>query len=176
MNLSPHFTLAEAMRSNTAERLEIDNTPAASLHPALIAVAENLLEPIRATFQIPFAPNSWYRGSELERALCWSSFLKWCARRVQEPTAGQWAEYLARKSHPRGEAVDLDLPGISNLRLAQWIAKNLTFDQLILEFHKKGDPNSGWVHVSYSLTQTRNQVLTIGKGFSLKGLPKTPLG
>ena len=42
----------------------------------------------------------------------------------------------AKSQHARGEA--------------EWITKNLDFDQLILEFYVPDDPSSGWVHVSYS--------------------------
>ena len=38
---------------------------------------------------------------------------------------------------------------MSNKELADYIADNLDFDQLILEFWKPEEPNSGWVHCSY---------------------------
>jgi hypothetical protein len=40
--------------------------------------------------------------------------------------------------------------------LAQWIMDNLDYDQLILEFYKEGEPNSGWVHCSYRKEGNRN--------------------
>ena len=59
----------------------------------------------------------------------------------------------------------------SNLELAKWIAKNLEFDQLLLEFYKPDDPHAGWVHVSYvSPEENRNEILTIGKK-TIVGLP-----
>jgi hypothetical protein len=48
---------------------------------------------------------------------------------------------------------------IDNKELAMWIKDNVEFDQLILEFYKKGDPNSGWVHVSYNGDNNRKQFL-----------------
>ena len=36
--------------------------------------------------------------------------------------------------------------GVDNAELADWIYKNLDFDQLILEFYTPGEPNSGWIH------------------------------
>jgi len=48
--------------------------------------------------------------------------------------------------HSIGEAADFEVPGLDNKKLADWIKDNLKFDQLILEFYKDGDPNSGWVH------------------------------
>ena len=47
-----------------------------------------------------------------------------------------------------------------NPDLAKWIAKNLEFDQLILEFYDGKDPNSGWVHCSYNLMGNRKKILT----------------
>ena len=40
-----------------------------------------------------------------------------------------------------------------------WIKNNLNFDQLILEFYKDGEPNSGWIHVSWNGDDNRNQTL-----------------
>ena len=36
---------------------------------------------------------------------------------------------------------------------------NLEFDQLILEFYTPGEPNSGWIHCSYTTDQPRKQFL-----------------
>jgi len=170
--LSPHFTLHEAMRSQTAARHGIDNTPPRELHPRLEALAHTILEPVRAHFRIPFSPSSWYRSPELERVLTWRSFLRWASKRRLDPHEdSSWQLYLDLKSHPRGEAADIELPGIPNHVLAEWIRDNLTFDQLILEFHTIGQPQSGWVHVSFSMTHNRQQVLTIGRGGTREGLP-----
>lgn len=72
--------------------------------------------------------------------------------------------------HRTGEAVDLEFPGISNYELSTYISENLVFDQLILEFHQKEDPSSGWVHVSYRASP-RLQLLTINSktGNKFKG-------
>jgi hypothetical protein len=139
MNLSRHFTLREAMASQVAVRLGIDNTPPAAAIPHLTRVAESILEPIRAHFKIPFSPTSWYRSPELN------------ARIGGKPTS----------QHVTGEAVDLELPGVANLALAHWIKNNLAFDQLVLEFHDGRDPHSGWVHVSLVATACRGQDLTL---------------
>lgn len=170
--LSPHFTLHEAARSQTAARHGIDNTPPVSVHPRLEALAQTVLEPVRAHFRIPFSPSSWYRSPALERVLTWRSFVRWAKHRQLDPDeVSAWEFYLDRKSHPRGEAADIELPGIPNHVLAEWIRDNLTFDQLILEFHKIGQPHSGWVHVSFSSEHNRRQVLTIGSGGTREGLP-----
>ena len=49
--------------------------------------------------------------------------------------------------------------GTDNAELADWIHKNLPYDQLILEFYTPGEPNSGWIHCSYIPEQPRKQFL-----------------
>ena len=68
----------------------------------------------------------------------------------------------AKSQHCNGEAVDFEIDGMSNLDLAKWVADNLDFDQVILEFYNpKEGPNSGWVHASYaSQGKQRKQILT----------------
>ena len=149
MNISRHFTLREACRSMTADRCGIDNTAPPKIAKNLVLVAEHILEPIRHYFDIPFSPSSWYRCLELNKTIGSKS----------------------TSQHVKGQAVDIEIPSISNLKLAQWINHNLDFDQLILEFYKKDDPMAGWVHVSYvSPEDNRREVLTIGKT-TLVGLP-----
>ena len=47
--------------------------------------------------------------------------------------------------------------GVPNHEVSDWIKQNLMFDQLILEFYKPGEPNSGWIHVSYCKEINRNR-------------------
>ena len=52
--------------------------------------------------------------------------------------------------HVLGQAADIEVLGVSNLELSDWINTNLEYDQLILEFYnEKEGPHSGWVHVSF---------------------------
>ena len=71
-----------------------------------------------------------------------------------------------------GLAVDLEIGGIPNIKIAYWLSNNVDFDQLILEYYDKNDPAGGWVHVSYNEKgANRKQVLTYdGKTFE-NGLP-----
>jgi hypothetical protein len=61
----------------------------------------------------------------------------------------------------RGQAVDFEVPGVSNYELAKWISENLIYDQLILENYTPGQPNSGWVHCSVVSGHNREECLTI---------------
>jgi hypothetical protein len=76
--------------------------------------------------------------------------------------------------HTRGMAADIEIPGLPNPELAQWIEANLEYTQLILEFYTQGIPYSGWVHVSYDPANLKKQSLTAvkqdGKTVYLPGL------
>ena len=148
MNLSNNFTLAEICKSGTALRCGIVNTPGDNEVKALEALAGNILQPVRDHFDIPFSPSSGFRCLELNTLI------------KSKPTS----------QHVKGEAVDFEVPGVSNLALAEWIRDNLEFDQLIVEFWKDDDPHAGWVHCSYKGEGNRKQVLTIGPGGALAGL------
>jgi zinc D-Ala-D-Ala carboxypeptidase len=61
--------------------------------------------------------------------------------------------------HSEGKAADIEVVGVDNKELAEWIKNNLEFDQLILEFYRDGEPDSGWIHVSWNSGENRNQTL-----------------
>jgi len=160
--LSTHFTHYEVCKSSTAARHDIDNTPSEQILVAASGLAENVLEPIRNHFGIPFSPQSWYRGEALEKLITVNSFVRWSKRKgYPQPDQSAWDDYFARKSHPRGQAADIEIPSIPNDTLYDWIRANLEYDQLIREFAKAGDPYSGWVHVSWAGKNNRNQHFTI---------------
>ena len=144
--ISDHFTLGELCKSQTAERLGIENLPNEDQLECLKQVTENVLEPVRVFFDKPFAPNSGFRCLELNEAIGSS----------------------AKSQHCKGQAIDFEISTISNESLARWIKENLDYDQLILEFYDGVDPNSGWVHVSYvSEEENRKEALIYNKsGYS----------
>jgi hypothetical protein len=76
--------------------------------------------------------------------------------------------------HCKGQAADIEIAGIANGDLAQYIADNFKFTQVILEFYTQGIPDSGWVHVSYDANDLKCQTLTAikkdGKTVYLPGL------
>tara|TARA_R110000868_G_scaffold92791_6_gene257382 strand:+ start:1459 stop:1932 length:474 start_codon:yes stop_codon:yes gene_type:complete len=141
MQLSEHLTLAEVIKSNTAKRLGIDNTPTPEHLANLKLVAENIFEPIRNYFNKPIYVSSGYRSKALNSATPGSS-----------PTS----------QHCEGEALDLDQDavniGITNKMVFDYIKANLSFDELIWEYGTNTSPD--WVHVSYKSTgRQRKQVL-----------------
>ena len=151
VTLSKNFTLTEYTKSQTALRLGIDNTPNEDHLASAKLLFERVVQPVRDHFG-PTVINSGYRGPELNAAIGGA----------------------ATSQHCRGEAVDIECPGIANHEVAEWIQNNLDFDQLILEFYTLGIPDSGWVHVSYIPEGNRKQSLTAvkqdGKTVYLQGL------
>ena len=67
--------------------------------------------------------------------------------------------FSANSQHARAEAADFEVIGVDNCELADWIHKELDWDQLILEFYTPGEPNSGWIHCSYTEGMPRKQFL-----------------
>lgn len=142
MRLSEHFTLQELTKSSTALRLRIVNDPGDLEIQNLKRVCCFILEPVRTHYKIPFSPSSGYRSPNLNKAI----------------------GSKGTSQHVKGQAVDFELPGISNFEIASWMKQNLTFDQLILEFHQKEIPSSGWVHVSFVSPQTNRESARIFDG------------
>ena len=137
MKLSANFELAELTKSQVAERKGIPNNPSPDQIDNLKSLCINVLQPIRSEFDKPVIISSGFRSAEL------------CISIGSKPTS----------QHAEGKAADLEIPGVDNMELAMWIKNNLNFDQLILEFYKDGEPNSGWVHVSWNGNNNRNQIL-----------------
>ncbi|WP_417316942.1 D-Ala-D-Ala carboxypeptidase family metallohydrolase [Emcibacter sp.] len=126
MKLSEHFSLAELCHSQTALRHGLENSPGERELRCLRHLAEDFLEPLRRLVGRPFSPTSGYRCPPLNRLIGSSD----------------------TSQHVRGEAVDLKIPGFDLRELASLIRRELTFDQLILEYHRVAEPDSGWLHCS----------------------------
>jgi zinc D-Ala-D-Ala carboxypeptidase len=152
MNLSANFTLKELTKSDTATRLGLDNTPDDEALENLKTLCEKVLQPVRDHFGKSVTVNSAYRSPESNAAVNGSK----------------------SSDHCKGMAADIEIVGIANADLAQWIMDNLDYTQLILEFYIQGIPDSGWVHVSYDPNNLKKQELTAvkvaGKTQYLQGL------
>ncbi len=138
MKLTENFSLNELTKSQTAERKGIDNNPSAEHQENLKSLCEMILQPIRDHFGQVVSVSSGYRSPELCTAIGSST----------------------QSQHAKGQASDFEIFGISNKELADYIDQNLDYDQLILEYWKGEDePNSGWVHCSYTNGNNRKQYL-----------------
>ena len=137
VQLSKNFSLTELTKSQTATRKGIDNAPGPEHQENLKRLCESILQRVRDHFNRVVSVSSGYRSAEL------------CTAIGSKITS----------QHAKGEAADFEIFGISNKELADWINENLYYDQLILEYWKESDPNSGWVHCSFSLNGNRKQYL-----------------
>jgi len=135
--MSDHFTIKELTFSDTAVRLNIDNTPTDQVLINLQNLIQFVLEPVRENFDKPVKITSGYRSPALCQAI------------NSKPTS----------QHTLGEAVDFEIIGIPNQVVSDWIINNLDFDQCILEFYNPKEYNSGWVHCSYRTSGNRKMYL-----------------
>ena len=136
MNLTRNFSLLELTKSDTAIRRGIDNNPNADQVEKLKLLCENILQPVRDHFG-RVKVTSGFRSPELCTAIGSS----------------------VNSQHARAEAADFECPGVDNAELADWIHRELPYDQLILEFYTPGEPNSGWIHCSWIAAQPRASFL-----------------
>lgn len=135
--LSLNFTLGEFLRSDTAARKGIDNTPSPEILRALERLAVNL-EDVRRLLGVPLHISSGYRCLALNRAI------------GSKDTS----------AHVRGLAADFDAPEYgppADICRAIY-ASDIQYDQLIYEFGR-------WVHLGWARPGegVRRQVLTIDR-------------
>lgn len=143
--LSANFSLGEMIRSETAARRGIRNTPGPAEIASLRLLCEQVLQPVRDHYDLPVIVTSGYRSPRLNTAIGGS----------------------ATSQHCKGEAADFTVPGMSNIEVCRWIERNLDYDQLIYEFGEQG-----WVHCSYSAHRMRNMELSaVRRGGRVHYLP-----
>lgn len=138
MKLTENLTLLEATKSNTATRLGIDNTPPPAIVERMIETAEKIFQPLRDALG-PIRVSSFYRSPDLNRAIGGSK----------------------TSQHCKGEAIDMQGILASNKILFNSACDLEDFDQIIWEFGTLEEPD--WVHVSYSKTHNRKQILRATK-------------
>lgn len=140
--ISDHITYKEAVHSNTALRLNIENIPNNKEVSNMVIIATQIFEPLREYAEGPIKINSMFRSKDLNRAIGGS----------------------ISSQHCKGQAIDLDdtFGCKTNAEMFSYIKTNLNFDQLIWEFGDSTNPN--WIHVSYvSDDLNRNKILIAEK-------------
>lgn len=138
MKLTENLSLNEATKSNTATRLGIDNTPPPAIVERMIETAEKIFQPLRDALG-PIRVSSFYRSPDLNRAIGGSK----------------------TSQHCKGEAIDMQGILATNKILFNSACDLEDFDQIIWEFGTLEEPD--WVHVSYSKTHNRKQILRATK-------------
>lgn len=137
MNLSPHFTLAEFVISETAARAGIDNDPPLEIVAALKRTAQGL-EAVRVRLGgAPITVTSGYRCPALNAAIGGAK----------------------DSQHMRGEAADFICPRFgSPTEVATALRDSgIEYDQLIIEFGR-------WVHISFSAAPRRQALIIDARG------------
>jgi uncharacterized protein YcbK (DUF882 family) len=147
MQLSPHFTLEEFVRSDQAVRHGINNDLPAELLDEARRTAE-MLERVRAELGVPLLLTSGYRCLPLNALL------------GSKPDS----------DHPRAMAADIRPQGLHFIRAAEILSRRvdaLGIGQLILEYPDR----DGWVHVSTRKpTNPVNRVITITAKGTVSGI------
>ena len=141
--ISQNITYKEAIHSNTAKRLGIDNEPIHEQIANMMTIAEMVFQPLRSWVGGPIKITSFFRSPALNKAVGG-------ATKNGKPTS----------QHCYGQAMDIDdVYGYkSNAEMFMYIKENLDFDQLIWEFGD--DENPSWIHVSYvDAQENRNRCL-----------------
>ena len=134
-----YFTIKELVKSTTAIKRNIDNTPSKEIERSLTALVEKVLDPLREAYGKPIIVTSGYRCPKLNAI-------------VGSTPSSQ---------HVKGEAADIktieDTPE-ENKKLYDLIVKlKLPFDQLINEH------NYDWVHVSFGARHRRQKLKAVRK-------------
>ena len=126
-NISKNITYKEAIHSNTAKRLGIDNEPSHEQIANMMTIATMIFQPLRSWVGGPIKITSFFRSPKLNKAIGGSKTSQHCS----------------------GQAMDIDdtYGHASNAAMFDWIKANLDYDQMIWEFGT--DQNPDWVHVSY---------------------------
>lgn len=122
MQLSPHFSLAELTRSQTALRLGIPNEPDERIVANLTRLCALILEPARALLGVPLQISSGYRSPRLNGAVGGA------------PSS----------AHLEGRAADVLTPGLDLVAAFDTLRHSaLPYDQIIQECGP-----TGWVHIA----------------------------
>lgn len=133
-----YFTIAELVKSETADKKAIDNRLPKELLPNAQALVDNVLDPLREAYGKPITVRSGYRCPALNKAVGGS--------KTSDHMNGCAADIVGTPNTPK-----------ENKRLFNLIQElKLPFDQVIDE------KNFSWVHVSHRREEgNRNQVLKL---------------
>lgn len=130
-----YFTIEELIKSSTARRKGIPNLPNGEQKENLIALVDNVLDPLRKLWGKPIIVTSGFRCAKLNRAV-----------------GG-----VSKSQHTKGQAADIrtvENTTMANKQLFDVAMRSgLPFDQLIDEY------GYNWIHISYNVKGNRKQVL-----------------
>jgi len=143
IKLSKNFTLSEFLKSSTASRLGINNTPTQEIVDNLKDLCENVLQPARDHFGA-IKINSGYRSAELCEAIGSTS----------------------HSNHTLGFAADVET-NVPNIELLNWFYDNVEYKELIGEYFGE-NPSDGWVHIAYQKGNNKGELKIKTKDINYK--------
>jgi len=137
-----YFNLSQLIYSDTANNNNINNLPGIDNSPnssTIIQNLKNLMINVGDKIYEKYGNvtiSSGYRSNTLNKKL----------------------KGADNSQHTKGEALDIQIPGINTSEIFNWAVENIpTYDQIIWEFPEKGE--SSWVHISYSNNNRKDKLL-----------------
>lgn len=126
-----NFTISELIKSDTAEKNGLNNTPDINSLDNLLELIFYVLQPLREKLGKPIIITSGFRSGK-----------------VNELVGG-----VDNSQHLYGQAVDFVVNGMTPEQVVEFVKKSgIEFDQLINEYDQ-------WTHISYNKGHNRKQVL-----------------
>ena len=179
-----YFSIEELVKSASAERLTIDNTPPRAAQRMLTILVEQLLDPIRRRYGAPIIVTSGYRCPALNTAVggvANSHHIVGCAADIvafPSPSQGGGPSSAVSESPllgPTRKSVGCDeerfiSPEESRLRVFGRGEANLSLFHLIIQMQREGairftqliaEKDYRWLHISYVPGMLRNQIIDI---------------
>lgn len=140
-NFGKWLLFDEAVYSNTAVSLGIANKPGVGQYTNMQLLYKNVYAPLCEHYKLKLPVSSFYRSPAVNKAVGGS----------------------LTSAHMNGQAIDIDCDNQptgfpTNKELFEYVAKNMVFDQLILEAPDANN-NPRWVHIAFRLHDNRGQKL-----------------
>ena len=152
MKISDNITYKESVKSNTAKRYGIENTPDDFQLANMKMVADKCFQPLRNWYKKPIGVSSFLRSKALNEHPA-----------INGSKTSQHLQGLYSKLEEGAIDIDADIQdnGITNSEIFNWLKENVEFDQLIWEYGT--DITPAWVHISFRKGANRNMCLTAKK-------------
>ena len=159
-----YFSIEELVKSASAERLAIDNTPPRAAQRMLTILVEQLLDPIRRRYAAPIIVTSGYRCPALNTAVggvANSHHIVGCA-----------ADIVGTETHPNPpcEGGDSDIAEPISLPHREGRGGSFSLFHLIVQMQREGairftqliaEKDYRWLHISYVPGMLRNQIIDV---------------
>lgn len=128
-----NFTISELIKSDTADKNNISNTPDINSLDNMLELIFYVLQPLREKLGKPIIITSGFRSAKLNKLV-----------------GG-----VSNSQHLWGQAVDFVVNGMTPAQVVEAVKNSdIEFDQCLNEYNR-------WTHISYSKGKNRKQILTI---------------